>query len=67
LAKPVRCRINFAEVLATETAAYHLMQIAPERPFPDRTRDTFRLRRAIAGQMNTGKCESLTDIRVIPV
>jgi hypothetical protein len=27
---PVRRRMNFAEVLATETAAYHLMQIAPE-------------------------------------
>jgi hypothetical protein len=65
---PVRRRINFAEVLATETAAYDLMQIAPERTFPGRTRDTFRLwPRAIAGQMNTGKCESLTDIRVIPV
>jgi hypothetical protein len=31
---PVRRRMNFAEVLATETAAYHLMQIAPEELFP---------------------------------
>jgi hypothetical protein len=63
---PVRRRMNFAEVLAPETAAYHLMQIAPEelpRPYAGHFPAAAR---AIAGPMRTGKCESLKAIRVIP-
>jgi hypothetical protein len=47
--------MHFADVLATETAAYHLMQIAPEELSPTARATLFGCGRVIARQMRTGK------------